>query len=136
MVGNAHDAANALTGTYVGEGCSRIVYRIGDVVYKVNTTEFNSNLDEYLSGERLRDNVPAPFIVPPMSLYGDVLAMPYYDGTHMGECYCLPHEACSDDCMPESLAVVARSIGCDVSTWGNTMTVGEDIYLIDLGSES
>lgn len=135
MVGNEIDAKRAhLDGEYVGEGCSRAVYRIGDVVYKVNTTPLNSNRDEYLAGESLRDTVPHPFVVPPMSLYGDILAMPYYVGNMRGECYCTQDEECDDSCMPPDFASACYRIGTDRSPTLPVRVTGTTLVVTDTNS--
>lgn len=140
MIGNEEDAALALEGEaeYVGEGCTRTVYRVGDVVYKVEVHP-GANNSEYLNGLDLRENVPASVIIPPMSLYfdGKVLAMPYIEGETRDECMAryvntpdaCDHTACYDD---ETHTMLSR-INYDAVSYGNVVYRGGFYYMIDLG---
>lgn len=140
MVGNAHDAALAFNGTLpvLGEGSTRYAYISEDMstVYKVErfdvSDEHTANRDEYALSKSL--SVPAPYLIPPMTLYPNgVLAMPYYGGTLMGECYCLPDEE-HYGCHDEATRAFLYSVSPDCTTWGNTVLMEDGtIVLIDLG---
>lgn len=144
MTGTKTDARKVLSGEgmFIGEGSFRECYLINDVVYKLNITSQDANFIEFHNGEAARGNVPAPFIVPAMSLFDidgeSVLAMEYINGESTGECTSvwldLPCE-CDGKCMPENIRVMALSISDDCLSWGNTIRVGSDYYLIDLDAD-
>lgn len=50
----ALDEGYSVPATYVGKGCSRIVYRVANKVYKFNRSDIHdSNLEEYENWQRL-----------------------------------------------------------------------------------
>lgn len=147
MVGNAVDARRALEmfefeddSALIGEGATRKVYKINNVVYKVNYDIFdyggfenNHNIVEYNAARRYAD-IPGVRI-PKMELYGDVLAMEYIPGELTGECSSawmgLACE-CPCDHAPQGLLDTLNDEGYD-STWGNIIRNAEGIWLIDMG---
>lgn len=138
MIGNEQHAAQALAGTleFLAEGSTRDCYIADGIVYKVDCTDEQTNIDEYRNATSLV--APDPFVIPPVHLFANgVLSMPYIQGVLSGECssnlFDLP---CEDEgaCMPETVRDIAYTIGQDIATWGNTIYVGDGLYyLIDLG---
>lgn len=137
MIGNEAHAAQALAGTleYLAEGSTRDCYIASGIVYKVDCNDEQTNIDEYRNATSLV--APYPFVVPPVYLHANgVLAMPYIAGTLSGECSSnMVDLPCEDlgECMPENVRDIAYTIGQDIATWGNTVRVGSEYYLIDLG---
>jgi len=143
MVGNAEDARKALAmyesednSALIGEGATRKVYKIGDVVYKVNDNiwdDHNSNVNEFESTHWYVD-IPGVRI-PKMEMFGDVLAMEYIAGELTGQCEAewlnLPCE-CPSGHIPVGLENALLDAGYD-TTWGNVIRNSEGYWLIDMG---
>lgn len=141
MVGNAQDAKRALTGelTYLGEGCTRVVYISDDktVVYKVERHDLEidhtSNADEIEAITSLTGKLETGYALPKARLFANgVLAMEYIDGDYLGECYCVGGEE-HYACLTSEQESYLSTFGLDALTWGNTCRRDGVIYLIDLG---
>lgn len=144
MIGNETDAATALHGggIYVGEGHTRIVYRVGDVAYKVNVVSWDYNIEEYDCGEAYRAATPANIVIPDMTLYhiGDrtVLAMPYIDGVPVSECFSRYNIECADSthasCLDDKMAQTLTRFNFDATSYGNVILKDGIYYMVDLGA--
>lgn len=125
----------------IGQGCSRIAYRFGDTVYKVETSR-GANLSEFYNASMARGRVVYPFVIPEMALHyvndSVVLSMPYIDGIPTGDCVSaflgLACE-CDGNCMPPEIAAKAKAINGDSLSWGNTIRVGEEYVIIDFDAD-
>jgi hypothetical protein len=145
MVGNATDAAFAVAlyeagdtdiayPYFLGAGCSRHVYLVNGVAYKVNTGGFQDNEDEFHTANHIR-GIMATFnvVVPEVSMFGDVLAMEYIDGELTGECWS-PVDPCDcpDKCLSDGLVANLTHFGWHDAAYGNAMWHEGTLYLIDL----
>ena len=140
MTGNATDAALALTHPrhflLSDEGCSRVVYLINGVVYKVNRGRFLDNEEEFYNGEAMREAMRADNVfIPAMAMYGDVLAMEYISGELTGECMAsvigLPCD-CPDMCIPAPMLAHLTNMGWRDAAYGNAIWCDGSLYLIDV----
>lgn len=141
MIGNAHDAALAATDPidylFSDFGCSRYVYLINDVIYKVNRNAYNSNADEFNAASLVKANLPEGFAVPDMSMYGNVLAMEYISGDPTGICTDME---LGMECSHAQYDEVCMGLDINIEGWGDP-SYGNAIieyetgitYLIDLG---
>lgn len=138
MTGNLTDAARALAydGEIIGEGSSRIVFRINDIVYKVLTYDdvyFNANAAEY---ENISTFVDNEMVRVPRSTYFDdidVIAMEYVEGTPVGECYCLAGEKHYRCLTPIEREIIADTGMTDMS-YGNIIRDNNGMLnIIDFG---
>lgn len=132
--------AMAREGEYVGEGCSREVFRIGDVVYKVETAR-GANVSEYHNANELRGYTPENIIVPDMTLYpvagAFVLAMPYIDGKSVGECMAeLGLDCDHTDCLSDNMHSILENLNFDATSYGNVIYSEGVYYMIDLGADN
>lgn len=140
MIGTTADAALAATrpAEYLlsDDGCSRDVYLINGVVYKVSRGRFLDNEEEFHNGESLRDLFQTFNVyIPAMTMYGDVLAMEYISGELTGECGAavldIPCD-CPDMCIPAPILANLTHFGWNDPAYGNAMWVDGSLYLIDL----
>ena len=144
MTGNAAHAALAATHPdeflFSDFGCSRIVYLIDGVIYKVQRNPFyRDNEFEFAAGQALSGNLPEGYAIPEMEMFGNVLAMAYIDGEPTGECtdiqLGLPcsHAGSNEECIPAD--ILDRINGWDDPAYGNALIEYETgiTYLIDLG---
>lgn len=141
MTGNLTDAARALAGDLPilsMDGSTRIVYRIDEVVYKVNNGMWDedANLTEY---ETIRDmgTLPDGVYIPETSIYSvdgqNVIAMQFIEGTAVAECYCIAGlEECTDMCMSNDVWETVSGYLDDTAGLNTIITENGDIYLIDL----
>lgn len=137
--GYRHDFA------YLDEGCSRTVYRKGNVVYKVEHDNYYSwNRAEYRNRELLLDSLPANVRIPKMSLYmvenedeiSYILACEYISGYTAGECYCRRAETHDPNkCLPEDISESLHSLGLFDIGYGNVIFSEGVYWLVDLGEE-
>ena len=92
MLGNATDAALALTGPkefWISDGCTRSVYLINGVIYKVEFEE-GANQKELENLARLAtlEDIPDELAIPNSFMWhGQVLAMDYIVGDDAGACF-------------------------------------------------
>jgi hypothetical protein len=143
MIGNETDAARALAGVgeYVGEGHTRTVYRIGDVVYKVARHSASENVTEYDNANELRPHTPDNVVVPEMSLHHVagtiVLAMPFINGKSMGECMGQYGMDCDhSDCYSPGMRNALDDLNNDATSYGNVIHSDGIYYLIDLSADN
>ena len=140
-IGNAHDAALAATcpeDFFLGEGCTRQTYLINGVVYKVPAPLFagdsNANAIEYANAERIRPLLPVGFAIPQMTMYDDILAAEFVNGTLTGECfseYLGTACDCFEPCVPVSLMDPIVRLGITDIGYGNLIAYGDTIFIID-----
>ena len=141
MTGNLTDAARALAGDLPilsMNGSTRFVYRIDEVVYKVNNGMWDedTNLTEY---ETIRDmgTLPDGVYIPETSIYSvdgqNVVAMQFIEGTAVAECYCYElGDICDNTCMPAHVWEKVNGYLDDTAGLNTIITDNGDIYLIDL----
>lgn len=121
------------------EGCSRAVYKIDGIIYKVDRYDGYSNKAEWTNYLKLtKKTLPAGFFLPKTRLIDvdgePVIAMEYIEGQAMSRCYCWDSERHTESCMPEDVHnVVSNYIG---DTGGDNVirTENGDYYLIDIAS--
>ena len=134
MVGNANDAAlagNSPVEFFLDEGCSRAVFLINDVVYKIEHDSFyHENLTEF---DKMRNNRPKTFAFPEVSMYGNVLAMECIVGIPTGACYnCCIGEPCPyGDCLPFDIISEAYTLGIEDTAHGNFILANGVYYCVD-----
>ena len=137
---NAHLAATCPDEFYLNSGCTRAAYLIDGVVYKVPAAMFRADVGandiEFENGERLRKSLPAGFVIPEMTMYGEILAMEFIDGTLTGECWdeylglvcrCEP-----GTCIPSALLAPIAHLGITDIGHGNIIERDGVYYLIDI----
>lgn len=121
------------------DGCSRAVYKIDGIIYKVDRYDGYSNKAEWNNYQRLtKKTLPPGFFLPKTRLIdvdGDqIIAMEYIEGLPMARCYCWESERHTENCMPEDVHdIVSNYIG---DTGGNNVirTENGEYYLIDIAS--
>lgn len=144
MIGNENDARLALLGRaeFVGEGCTRTVFRVGDVAYKVCDSDHDYNMDEYAEADRVRPRLPNGIRIPEMSIHRvgerNVLAMEYIDGLPMGECVEHYGLECTfinhEGCLPDDIEATLEGLNGDAISHGNTILANGVYYIVDLGT--
>ena len=132
--------AMARDGEHVGEGCSREVFRIRDVVYKVEKRR-GANVSEYHNANELRGYTPENIIVPDMTLYPVagtfVLAMPFIDGKSVGECMGEYGMDCDhSDCLDGNMYNILEGLNFDAISYGNVIYSEGVYYMVDLGADN
>ena len=148
MIGNAADAALALhdylsdSQTYLLSdfGCSRMVYLINGVIYKVNRRgygDYNANVAEYKQYQKIRYVLPTGVTVPDMFIWDidghTILASEYIEGALTGECYSMSIPCdCPDKCIDDALVSALYNLGWDDPSYGNAIWSGDMLYLIDI----
>jgi len=139
MVGTLRGARDALCGnlTEIGEGSYRVVYRQGDVVYKVEYDEgieAHANSYEWEKVHNLPD-LPPNVAVPDYSLYDidgiPVLAADYIEGRKMGECYENWHVPCDNHeaCLPTN---IENQLSQFDLAYGNVIFDGDTYWIVDV----
>lgn len=138
MIGTAHEARLATEDwlTLLAEGSCRNVYLndAGTVVYKVNTevSDIPPNTREYSRAERIRSLVPDGVSVPEITMWGDVLAMPFIHGVEIGACYCRPEDNCWEDSISDEMRLALEPLVFDIMH-GNLILDDEGLlHIIDL----
>lgn len=145
MTGNRIDAADALAGLLPilsTNGSTRTVYRIGNVVYKVNQyfeANYDANVEEYrnIAAINANGNLPDGVYVPNVSLYvvgmHNIIAMDYVEGTAVAECYCeMSNDTHTNTCMTNDVWEKVNGFLDDLSGLNTIVKDNGDIYLIDL----
>lgn len=141
MIGSQTEAAAALAGTlplYSDLGSTRLVYRHGSVVYKVNDGDwgYDSNVAEYENAKAM-SGLPDGVYIPEVALYNvngkNVIAMEYVEGTAVAECYCYDiGDPCDDTCMSTDVYLKIKDFLDDTAGFNTIIKANGDIYLIDL----
>ena len=144
-VGNLADATIAATcprDLKIGEGWTREVFRIGDVVYKVDMEQGEpNNWDEFTNIDRLRGLMPADILLPEVSMWEvngeSIIAMEYIDGIPTGECSSafFGTEPCAcnpGECLTDEFLYPLRKLNITDIGYGNLILTAEGkVYLID-----
>jgi hypothetical protein len=136
-IGNVEDAKRVLAHHHhdkhyddvkaVGSGAFRYVYRVGDVVYKIDGLSWEgatTNIGEWESYQRLieSDNLPAGVSIPKTALYTftiddteyNVICMEYIDGGQLTDtCYGALHTTDCDvmGCTREREKAIGEAMG-------------------------
>lgn len=143
MIGNLSEATLAYEHALPilsNEGTGRTVYRVYDVVYKVDK-EQGSNAAELTNYNRLCSlPLPAHIGIPMVEAYdiGDeiVIAMEYIDGERIGECFAEQAGLdcdCDSEHLPAEIEGTLRSVGMGGDLHeGNIIYSNGIYYLIDL----
>lgn len=141
MIGSQTDATAALAGSlplYSNLGSTRLVYRVGNVVYKVNSGDwgYDCNLAEWEAIDDIA-GLPNGVYIPDTALYNvngkNVIAMEFIEGTAVAECYCADFgDECDDTCMPAHVWEKINGYLDDTSGFNTIIKANGDIYLIDL----
>lgn len=149
MIGHYEEARSALNGglpLLSMHGCTRMVYRSDDIVYKVNAfprEDGDVNGFEHVKAEELRATAPEWLVIPQTTLWNvdgeNVLAMPFIEGEVTGECESRafnPDEPCTClyECLPEHIQGVIQDLHFDAVSYGNILRLLDGRYcVIDLG---
>jgi len=150
-IGNQTDAQRVLygQGRYLGEGCTRTVYLLNGVVYKVGVSLEDDyvNSYEYDKACELRNSptLPDDVRIPEFSIYTvrdrQIIATEYIDGLPCTD-YCVSKVAgkdcnCADAygqyCLSKPEAYMLEDISYDSVSFGNTYYRNGYFYIVDLG---